>query len=105
MTTKLLKNTDNLREIEEHEKLLKLLRRYITIIDVLVAEKQYCKQDSYDGVCYMFAKSILNYSKSCVDNLVLGHFHSFCMITRTIIENYVCFDIIYKHPKEELWKY
>lgn len=60
---------------------------------------------SHDGVCFMFAKAVVDYAKMAYDNLALGHFHSTRMIFRAMLENIVCLDIILNHPEYELWKY
>ena len=58
---------------------------------------------SYEGICYSFAETIVDYSKMAYDNVLLGHFHAVKMINRAILENLVCLDIIVNN--EDLWKY
>lgn len=60
---------------------------------------------SYEGICQMFARSIVSYAKMAYDNMVLGHLNAANMVLRVIIENSVFFEIIFDHEKEELWKY
>ena len=60
---------------------------------------------SYEGICYSFAKTIVDYSKMAFDNVLLGHFHAVNMIIRTVLENLVCLDILVSNQEFELWKY
>ena len=60
---------------------------------------------SFEGVCYSFAKTIVDYSKMAYDNILLGHFHATNMINRAILENCVLLDIIVNYEEHELWKY
>lgn len=84
---------------------LSLLQQLIKIADDCVAQKRTNNTFSFEGICYIFARSIVDYAKMAYDNLLLGHFYATNMITRTIVENNVCFDIILNDGKKELWKY
>ena len=59
----------------------------------------------YDGICHMFAKSIVDYLKIAYDNLLLGHNYATQMVFRTIVENSVCLCVIQQYKEHELWKY
>lgn len=89
----------------EYTKELFLLKEYIKIAEKAVSCKENSTWNSYEGICYMFAKSINEYAKMAYDNIILGHFFATHMIIRTMIENNVCLDIILNDEKEELWKY
>lgn len=89
----------------EYTRELFLLKEFIEISEKAVYCKESTSWHSYDGVCYMFAKSIIEYAKMAYDNIILGHFFATHMIIRAMIENNVCLDIIFNDEKEELWKY
>lgn len=63
--------------------------------------------DTYEGISYRFAESIVSYAKMSYDNLLLGHFDLVSMIDRILIENIVCMDLILNNVEKgkELWKY
>ena len=89
----------------EYQRELKLLKRLIDISEKAVERQTPESTWSYDGICYSFAKTMVDYSKIAYDNVLLGHFHAVKMIIRTILENLVCLDIIVNHQELELWKY
>jgi hypothetical protein len=60
---------------------------------------------SHEGICHMFSKSIIDYTKMAYDNMQLGHFSVTHMIFRAIIENCVCLDVMKRYPEHKLWKY
>ena len=98
-------NEYNAATLCEYRKEIKLLQKLIKISESAVEKKTHQTLLSCEGVCYEFAKTIIDYSKVAVDNVLLGHFHAAKIITRTIIENLVCLDIIYNDQTLELWKY
>ena len=51
-----------------------LLKKFIEVCDDGVNNKYTNETDTYDGICYRFAKSIITYAKSSYDNLILRHF-------------------------------
>lgn len=89
----------------EYPTALKLIRRLIEIADECVGDQRYRRDFTYESVCDMFAKTIVDYSKMAYDNMTLGHFDVVNMIYRAIIENVVCMDIIRNDINKELWKY
>jgi len=84
---------------------LSLIKQLIEIAEKAVSLKKPSDTWTSDGMCYLFAKSIVSYAKMAYDNMILGHFDATNMIVRTIIENNVCLDIMQRYEKEELWKY
>ena len=60
---------------------------------------------SHDGVCYMFAKSIVDYLIMAYDNFLLGHFYAAQMVLRSVVENSICLNILLSYTDQELWKY
>ena len=84
---------------------LTLIKRLIKIAERYVAEKETHAADSFEGVCFYIARSIVDYSKVAFDNLVLGHFDATEMVIRTMIENRVILDLIFNDEKRYLWKY
>ena len=89
----------------EYPRELELIKRLIYVTEAGI-EKQIIEDTwSFEGVCYSFAKTIVDYSKMAYDNLLLGHFHATNMINRAILENCVLLDIIVNHDEHELWKY
>ena len=81
------------------------MKKLIEITEQSIERKKRSDTFSFDGICYLFAKSIVGYAKSAFDNMLLGHFDEALMITRAIIENNVCLDIILRYEKQGLWKY
>jgi len=68
-------------------------------------EKETHSSNTFDGVCFYIARSIVNYAKAAFDNMVLGHFDTSEMIVRTMIENRVILDLIFNDEEQYLWKY
>lgn len=89
----------------EYKHELSLLRRLIKMTEKAIAEKDTRDTWSYEGICHMFATSIVSYAKMAHDNMVLGHLNAANMVLRVLIENSVFFELIYNDEKEELWKY
>lgn len=89
----------------EYPRELKLIKRFIDIAEEAVKKKKNCYTWSFEGVCYYFAKTIVDYSKMAYDNIILGHFQATNMTIRAIVENCVLLDIVISHNDEELWKY
>ena len=71
---------DSYRAVDlwEFRRELTLTKRLIKIAEKYVAEKETHSADSFEGVCFYIARSIITYSKSAFDNLVLGHFDRSC---------------------------
>lgn len=89
----------------EFPKELALIKQAIDLVSSAVEKNIPASTWSHEGICHMFAKSIVDYMKMSYDNLQLGHFYATQMIFRTIVENIVCLDVIIRHPEHELWKY
>lgn len=87
----------------EYQREVKLIKRLINISEKAVEQQVVNNTWSYEGICYSFAKTIVDYSKMAYDNVLLGYYHAVNMIIRAILENLVCLDIIVNN--DELWKY
>lgn len=95
----------NAATITEYSRELALLRRLIRMAENAVATMEDENTWSYEGICQMFAKSIISYAKMAHDNMVVGHLNAANMVLRVLIENSVFFELIYWNEEEELWKY
>ena len=91
--------------IMEYNEETEMLKQLIIFADEYLTKKQCTDTFSYEGVCYLFAESIVEYSKMAYDNMILGHYDAANMINRTILENNVCLNIIMENQSSELWKY
>lgn len=89
----------------EYQRELELIKQMIEIAEEATNEQSPVDTWSHDGICHMFAKSIIDYAKMAYDNMQLGHFHATHMIFRVILENCVCLDVVQRYPEHELWKY
>ena len=96
-------NEENACALCEYQREVKLIKKLINISDSAINKTIIEDTWSYEGVCYSFAKSIVDYSKMAYDNVLLGHYHAVNMINRAILENLVCLDIIINN--KDLWKY
>ena len=98
---------DKYREVIlcEYQRELSLIKQMIDMTEKAVRNKKPIDTWSHEGICHMFAKSIVDYTKMAYDNMQLGHFYATHMIFRTIIENCVCLDIMKRYPEHGLWKY
>lgn len=98
---------DKYREIVllefSHE--LALVKQMIETCEEAIRTREPADSWCYEGICYMFARSIIDYAKMAYDNMCLGHFYATHMIFRTMIENTICLDIIQRDTEHELWKY
>lgn len=101
----LFKDGRNQCKVEEYNAIFSMLYDYISVIESIVTKKKCNQTDCFEGVCYLFAESIVAYGKASFDNLVLGHFHVSNMVNRTILENFVCLNIISQFKEFDLWKY
>lgn len=91
--------------ISEYSRELALLRRLIKMAENAVETTEDRNTWSYEGICQMFANSVVSYAKMAHDNMILGHLNATNMVLRVLIENSVFFELIYCNEKEELWKY
>lgn len=89
----------------EYPRELELIKRFICVAEEGLEKQEIKDMWSFKGVCYTFAKTIVDYSKMAYDNVLLGHFHATNMINRAILENCVLLDIIVNNNEYELWKY
>ena len=89
----------------EYTRELKLIKQFIDIAENAIEKNKNCYTWSFEGICYYFAKTIVDYSKMAYDNVILGHFQTTYMTIRAIVENYVFLNIIINHNDKELWKY
>lgn len=96
-------NNNNAFALCEYQREVKLLKRLINISEKAVEKQAVNNIWSYEGICYSFAKTIVDYSKMAYDNVLLGHYHAVNMIIRSILENLVCLDVIINN--DDLWKY
>lgn len=92
-------------DLWEFRRELTLIKQLIKISEKCVSEKETRASNTFDGVCFYIARSIINYSKAAFDNIVLGHFDVTEMIARTMIENRVILDLIFNDEEQYLWKY
>lgn len=96
-------NKENAQVLCNYQREIKLIKRLIDISEKAVNYQEPTNTWSYEGVCHLFAKDIVDYSKMAFDNLILGNFRGTKMINRTVLENLVCLDLIVHN--DELWKY
>ena len=89
----------------EFQKEATIIRQLIKIAAEAVSNHTPSDPWGYDGICHMFAKSIVDYLKMAYDNLLLGHNYATQMIFRTVVENSVCLSVIQQYKEHELWKY
>lgn len=89
----------------EYDRELDLIKQLIYVAEEGLKGNKPDNTWSFDGVCYHFARTIVEYSKMAYDNILLGHFHATHMINRAILENTVFLDIIMNNTEHELWKY
>lgn len=89
----------------EYQRELALVKQMIETAEEAVRMKKPIDTWSHEGICHMFSKSIIDYTKMAYDNMQLGHFSVTHMIFRAIIENCVCLDVMQRHPEHKLWKY
>ena len=101
----LLGNGYNALAIYECRDVLDLIGSLIIISEEYVLDNEPEKTWSHEGICFLFAKSIVYYARMAYDNMILGHFDAAKMIMRSIVENNVCLDIMQQYKDEELWKY
>lgn len=92
-------------ELWEFRRELTLTKRLIKTAEKCVEKRKTRDINSFEGVCFYIARSIVNYSKAAFDSMVLGHFDTTEMITRTMLENRVILELIFKHNEYSLWKY
>ena len=98
-------NRNNAFVLCEYPRELELTKQFIDIAEEGVVKQKILNDFSFEGVCYSFAKTIVDYSKMAYDNLLLGHFHATHMINRAILENCVLLELIVNYDEYELWKY
>lgn len=89
----------------EYQNEIKLIKKLINVSEAAIQKQPCTSSKSYEAVCYEFAKTIVEYSKVAIDNVLLGHFNAVKIIIRTILENLVCLDIIINDTKFDIWKY
>ena len=89
----------------EYKKELRLIKKMINISEEAIGRQDTHNTWSYEGICHSFAKTIVDYNKMAYDNLILGHFDAVHMISRAVLENLVCLDVIMSNQDFELWKY
>lgn len=92
-------------DLWEFRRELTLTKRLIKCAENCIEQKETHSADSYEGVCFYIARSIIAYAKSAFDNLVLGHFDTTEMVTRAMVENRVILELIFDDDQLSLWKY
>lgn len=92
------------RSSTERDNIL-LLKQLIETVEEMVKKAEVEKEDCYEGICYRFAKLVVNYCKMAYDNLLLGHFDIVKMLLRVILENMLSLDIIITYKEMEIWKF
>lgn len=68
----------------EYTRELELIKKLIEVAEAGLEKQTVESTWPFEGVCYSFAKTVLDYSKMAYDNLLLGHFHATNMINRAI---------------------
>lgn len=104
-TKDLFGNNNTAVALCEYTEELSLLKAFIEIADEAVQCRASEQDATHKGICYLFARAIVDYAKMAYDNILMGHFKSAHMVMRTMVENLVCLDVIIHNEKEELWKY
>ncbi|MBR5799864.1 MAG: hypothetical protein IKY23_07355 [Lachnospiraceae bacterium] len=104
-TKDLFGNNNTTVALCEYTEELSLLKEFIEIADEAVQCRASEQDATHKGICYLFARAIVDYAKMAYDNILMGHFKSAHMVMRTMVENLVCLDVIIHNEKEELWKY
>lgn len=104
-TKDLFGNNNTAVALCEYTEELSLLKEFIEIADEAVQTRASEQDASHKGICYLFARAIVNYTKMAYDNILIGHFKAAHMIMRPMVENLVCLDVIIHNEKKELWKY
>ena len=84
---------------------ISMIRKMIVWAEAAIMEREPANAWSHEGICHMFAKSVIDYIKAAFDNMQLGHFLAVNMIFRTIVENNICLDIMQRYREHSLWKY
>ena len=95
----------NTQALKEYDKELLLLKEIITLLSEKLEKQKVGCYESYEGVCYLFAKSVIEYCKMIYDNILLGHLETANIVSRTMIENMVLLEVIMNSNKVELWKF
>lgn len=106
LTKKLLfGDGNNIFYIYKCKEELKDLKDMLEIIEKAILKNEPLNLMTYEGICFLFIRSIISYKKMAYDNLLLGHYETANMIFRCIVENRVCLDVMRKYNEKELWKY
>ena len=82
-----------------------LIKQLLKLTAEAVAQQTPSVSCSHDGVCHLFANTVIDNLIMAYDNMLLGHFYATQMILRTVVENSVCLNIIQQYPEHNLWKY
>ena len=77
----------------EFQNELPIIKQLIKLAADAVKKQSTSNTSSHDGVCYMFARSVVDYLIMAYDNLLLGHFYATQMILRSVVENNICLNI------------
>ncbi len=104
-TEMLFCDEENAADICEYEEMLSLVKEFIESAEDAVECKRTMEWNTKEGVCFKFAEAIIRYAKIAYDNIILGHFSAAFMVIRSMVENNVCLEILFKDEKRELWKY
>ena len=89
----------------EFQKEIPIIKQLIKLSADAVNKQKPSNSWTYDGVCYLFAKSIVDSLIMAYDNMILGHFYATQMIMRTVVENSICLNVLQRFSEHELWKY
>jgi len=89
----------------EFQKEISIIRQLIKIAVDTVNKNVPPNPWGHDGICHMFAKAIVDFLKMAYDNFLLGHDYATQMVFRTVVENFVCLNVIQQYKDYELWKY
>lgn len=84
-TKDLFGNNNTAVALCEYTDELSLLKEFIEIADEAVQTRASEQDASHKGICYLFARAIVNYTKMAYDNILIGHFKAAHMIMLTMV--------------------
>ena len=89
----------------EYSREISLLKDLISLANEYISEYECENVFTFEGVCSLFVRSVIQYAKSAYDNFLIGHFDVAYMLCRNMVENNVCLEVLTEFESEELWKY
>lgn len=92
----------NIYNIEKDE--IKALKKYIDYVEKTLRD-YHTITFNYSGIKKLLLKKRLDYLQKSLTCILIEDYNGLACILRIMIENYVCFCIIKKYRKKEIWKY